>query len=140
MYEESEKFSESKSSDWGCCLNFVSFLGQFEPGDAHKSVAFKKACSSIELLIHFTNFVMSIHVFFVSNSIFYFSLEYLWSHEFSVWKLPSNCFFNSLSASGCLMISATWLINFQMVHLFYMSLSSLYLFSIQQLRKLITEM
>ena len=38
------------------------------------------------------------------------------------------------------MISATWSINFQMVFLFYMSLSSVYLFSIQQLKALIAEM
>ena len=38
------------------------------------------------------------------------------------------------------MIYANWLINFQMAFLFYMSLSFVYLFSNQQLRKLMAEM
>ena len=37
-------------------------------------------------------------------------------------------------------ISVTWSINFQMALLFFMSLSSIYLFSIQQLKALIAEM
>ena len=115
---------------------------------------YKKACSSIEVLIGFTNsrsshrgcfikicvlkkfekFTQSLfnkvtehlrttasvipsfqYTLFISHSIFYFSLEYLWSHGLSVWKLPSTCLLNPLSASGFLMICATWLINFQMV-------------------------
>ena len=61
---------------------------------------------------------------FISNFIVYFSLEYLWSHKFLVWKSPSSCLLNSLSADGWLIISVTWLINFQIVLRFYMSLSS----------------
>ena len=37
------------------------------------------------------------------------------------------------------MISATWPINFQMIFLSYMSLSSVCLFIIQQLKQLITD-
>ena len=76
------------------------------------------------------------------NTRFYKPLHFLlepWIlmvHEFSVWKLPSNCLLNPLSSSGFLRISATWLINFQMIFLLYMSLSSVYLFSIQQLQYL----
>ena len=146
-------------------LDFACFFSQ--PG-----VAYKKACSSIEVLIGFINsrsshrrcpikigvlkkfekFKVAEHLrttasvipsfqytLFISHSIFYFSLEYLWSHGLSVWKLPSTCLLNPLSASGYLMICATWLINFQIV-LFYMKLSSVYLVSFQQLRKLIAEM
>ena len=43
------------------------------------------------------------------------------------------------STSGCWMISVTWSINFQMIFLFYMSLSLPCLFSICQLRKLLAE-
>ena len=59
----------------------------------------------------------------------------------SGWPLlfSSSCLLNSISTSGCLMISATWSINFQMVFLFYMSLSLPCLFSICQLRKLLAE-
>ena len=118
-------------------------------------VAYKKACSSIEVLIGFINsrssqrkFPIKIGVLkkyekfteslffikvtehlrttasvipsfqctlYISLSSFYFSLEYLWSHGLSVWKLPSTCLLNPLSASGFLMICATWLINFQTV-------------------------
>ena len=67
---------------------------------------------------------------------------------FFVWKLPSSCLLSSLSASGCSIIFVTWSINFQMVFLFYMSLSSLMaflfymrwawgLFSIRQLKELL---
>ena len=42
-------------------------------------------------------------------------------------QLPSSCLLNLTLASGCLkMISVTWLINFQMVFIFFMSLSSLF--------------
>ena len=92
-------------------LKGVRFFFFSQPG-----VAYKQAYSSIEVII-------------------YFSLEYLWSHG----KLPSTCLLNPLSASVYLMISATWLINFQIV-LFHMKLSSVYLVSFQQLRKLIAEM
>ena len=121
-------------------------------------VAYKQAISSIEVQINlknsqtlfFNKFVEHLRTtasvipsfqctLFISHSIFYFSLEYLWSHGLSVWKLPSTCLLNPLSASGYLMICATWLINFQIV-LFYMKLSSVYLVSFQQLRKLIAEM
>ena len=116
-------------------------------------VAYKKSCSSTEVLIGFVNsrsshrrcpmkigqkfkrvsqslFFNKVaehlrttasvipsfqYTLFISHSIFYFSLEYLWSHGLSVWKLPSTCLLNPLSASGFLMICATWLINFQMV-------------------------
>ena len=54
-------------------------------------------------------------------------------------SLKVACVLNPLSVLCFLMICATWLINFQMV-LFYMRLSSVYLVSIQQLRKLIAEM
>ena len=44
MDEESEYFSNSKSSASGCCIC------QFQPGVAHKIVAYKKqACNSIDL-------------------------------------------------------------------------------------------
>ena len=73
--------------------------------------------SSIQVLIDFINSVIAIHVIFIRNFIFYFSLGLL--HEFSVWKLSSSCLLNWLSVSGCLMISATWWINFPMVLPFY---------------------
>ena len=142
--------------------DFVCFF-LFQAG-----IHYKKASSSIEVLIGFTNSrnshrrCSSVHslflnkaaehllttasvipslqyTLFITHSIFYFSLEYLWLHGLSVWKLPSNCLLNPLSVSCFLMICAAWLINFQMV-LFYMRLSSVYLVSIQQLRKLIVEM
>ena len=73
--------------------------------------------SSIQVLIDFINSVIAIHVIFIRNFIFYFSLGLL--HEFSVWKLSSSCLLNWLSVSVCLMISATWWINFPMVLPFY---------------------
>ena len=92
-------------------LNGVRFCFFSQPG-----VGYKQVYSSIEVII-------------------YFSLEYLWSHG----KLPSTYLLNPISASGYLMISATWLINFQIV-LFHMKLSSVYLVNFQQLRKLIAQM
>ena len=86
---------------------------------------------SIEVLIDLINLVIAIHNFFKKATVVYFSIEYLWQKEFLVSKLPSSCLVNTLSASGCLLISVTWLINFQMVFVFYMSLSSVCLFSIQ---------
>ena len=95
--------------------------------------------SSIEVLIDFVNSVLH-ETFFISNYPFCTSAwSYLWSHEYSVWKLSSNCLLNPLSAFGCLMISVTWSINFQVVFLFYMSFSSLYLFSTRQLREMLAE-
>ena len=67
-------------------------------------------------------------------------LEYFWSHKFSVWKLPSSCLLNPLSACGWLIISATLSINFQIAFRFPMSLSSIFLFSIQQITAVIAEM
>ena len=119
----------------------------FQPG-----VAYKKACSSIEVLIGFTNsrsshrgcfikigvlkkfekFTQSLfnkvtehlrttasvipsfqYTLYISLSTFYFSLEYLWSHGLSVWKLPSTFLLNPLSVSGFLVI--VQMFNFQMV-------------------------
>ena len=34
------------------------------------------------------------YTLFISHFMFYFSLEYLWSHGLSVWKLPSTCLLN----------------------------------------------
>ena len=45
--EESELFSNSKSSALECCLAFAWFFCQFQPGVANKSVSYKKkACKS----------------------------------------------------------------------------------------------
>ena len=52
-------------------------------GVTYESVGYKKGCSSIEVLIDFINSVIAIHVFHKQLH-FYFSLEDLWSHEFSV--------------------------------------------------------
>ena len=95
-------------------------------------------CSSIQVLIDFINSVIAIHVIFIRNFVFYFRLGLL--HEFSVWKLSSSCLLNRLSASGYLMISATWWINFPIVLFFYMSLSSVCLLSVRQLTVLLAEM
>ena len=54
----------------------------------------------------------------------------------SVWKLPNICLLNSVSFSGCLMIFATWLINFQMSFLFCMSFSSFGLLNCRQITAL----
>ena len=55
------------------------------------------------VLIDLINCAIILHVFY---------------KQLSVWKLPYSCLLNSISASGRLMISATWSINFQMVLLF----------------------
>ena len=141
--KETNNFQKAKVQPKG--VRFWLFFSQ--PG-----VAYKKTCSSIEVLIGFTDsrsshrgwfikigvlkefekFTESLFnkvtehlrttasvIFLHSNthrhSIFYFSLEYVWSHGLSVWKLLSSCLLNPLSASGFLMICANWLINFQMV-------------------------
>ena len=164
--KEANNFQKQKFS-----LRVLDFAFFFQPG-----VAYKQACSSIEVIMGFINSRSShrrcsikvgvlknlknshtrttgsviqiiyntIQLFiqyklFISHSMFYFSLEYLCSHGFSAWKLPSTCLLNPFSVSGYLMICTTWLINFQIV-LFYMKLSSVYLFSFQQIRKLIAEM
>ena len=85
-----------------------------------------------------------IHAFFTSVSI---SLQ---SHEFSTWKLHNNYLLNPLSAFGCLTAAGFWRnfslflfefwsVGFQMVLLFSMSLSSVCLVSIRQLRKLLAK-
>ena len=142
--KEANKCQKAKVQPKG--IRFCLFFSQH-------GVAYKKACSSIEVLTGFVNSRSSHrrcpikigqkfesvsqglffdkvaehlrttasvipsfqYTLFISLSIFYFSLEYLWSHGLSVWKLPSTCLLNPLSASGFLMICATWLINFQMV-------------------------
>ena len=93
--------------------------------------------SSIEVLIAFINSVITLHVFFISNSIFLKLL--MVALIFSLKVAKSSCLLNSLSASGWLIISATRSINFQMVFSFYISLSSLCLFSIRQLRELLAD-
>ena len=40
--EGTEKFSNSESSAWECCLAFANC--QFQPGVAYLSVAYKKVC------------------------------------------------------------------------------------------------
>ena len=70
----------------------------------------------------------------------------LWNRmkSYTMWcehGLPISCLFNPHSASGLIFVS--WSINFQMtfyMNLFYMNLSSVYLFSIHQLKALIAEM
>ena len=142
--KEANKCQKAKVQPKG--IRFCLFFSQH-------GVAYKKACSSIEVLTGFVNSRSSHrrcpikigqkfervsqglffdkvaehlrttasvipsfqYTLFISLSIFYFSLEYLWPHGLSVWKLPSTCLLNPLSASGFLMICATWLINFQMV-------------------------
>ena len=78
-----------------------------------------------------------IHVFLQATPIFTSASSCLRSHLFSAWKLHSSCLLNPLSAFGCLtaqsfdkiflyffMISDTWSVDYQMVLLFYVSLSS----------------
>ena len=84
--------------------------------------------SSIEVLTDFINSVIAMNVFYKQLT-FLFSLKLL----MVAWKLPSSCLLNPPSASGCFMISVTCLMNFQVVFLFCMSLSSVCLFSILQL-------
>ena len=83
----------------------------------------------------FIHSVIAIHVFLKQ---FHFLrqpriLPIAWMFSLKVaWELLTQ---STLSLS--LIISVTWSINFRMVFLFYMSLNSVYLFSIQQLRALI---
>ena len=54
MDEESEYFSNSKSSASGCCIC------QFQPGVAHKIVAYKKqACNSIDLTYESSCYILT---------------------------------------------------------------------------------
>ena len=125
--KEANNFQKAKVQNKG--VRFCLFFFLFQPGVAYKSVAYKEACSYIEVLMGFINsrsshwrysikiaFLKKFEIFtvffnkvaeqlrttafvtpslqctlFKNHSIFNFSLEYLWSHERSVWKLPSNC-------------------------------------------------
>ena len=79
--------------------------------------------SSIELrMILLTPWLQ--HAFFTSAS------SYVWLHEFSLWNFPGSCLLNTLSASGCIMISADWSINFQ---IFFSTWSWVCLFRICQI-------
>ena len=62
--------------------------------------------SSNQVLIDFIKPIIVIHAFFFkkkkkkATAFSYISLEYLQSHECSVWKLPSSCLVNPPSASA----------------------------------------
>ena len=96
--------------------------------------------SSVRVLIDFINSVIAIHVFYEQVHCLLHPRILIWLHKFSVWKLPCSCLLNPLSACDWFIISVSWSIKFQMVFRFYISLSSVYLFSIQQLRALFAEM
>ena len=99
------------------------------------SITWSKFINSVQLLSCSFQYT-----FFLSpNTCFTSASSYLWSHEFPVWKLSSSCLLNPVSASGCLITSTDWSINFLMIFLFYMSLSSVCPFSICQLRKCLHE-
>ena len=89
--------------------------------------------SSIKVIIDFIGSITAVHVIFIRHFMFSFSLELL--DEFLV-----CCLLNRLAASGGLMISVTWSINFPMVLLFYVSLSSVYLLTVCQLTELLAGM
>ena len=85
--------------------------------------------------VDFINSVIAIHVFVTSNSIFLHQPRTLTNAQ------SESCLAVTYSIHfQPLITSVTWSINFQMVFLFYISFSSVYLFSIQQLRALIAEM
>ena len=94
--------------------------------------------SFIEVLIDFINSIITLHVF-------YKQLHFLLQPQvtYSCMNFQSeSCLAVAYSIEfqlDCLIISAPWSINFQMVFLFYMSLSSLCLFSIHQLTELLAE-
>ena len=75
--------------------------------------------SSIKVIIDFISSITAVHVIFIRHFMFSFSLELL---------------------DGGLMISVTWSINFPMVLLFYVSLSSVYLLTVCQLTELLAGM
>ena len=101
-------FTNSRSNHRGCSIK-IGVLRRFEKFSLFFNKVAEHLRTTASVIPSFQ------YTLFISHSIFYFSLEYLWSHGLSVWKLPSTCLLNPLSASGFLMICATWLINFQTV-------------------------
>ena len=90
--------------------------------------------------IDFINSVIAMQYTFFYKPLHFFTLVSNIYDRMTV--LSENCLASAYSTtfSLSLIISVTWLTNFRMAFLFYMSLSSVYLFSIQPLRALIAEM
>ena len=101
-------FTNSRSNHRGCSIK-IGVLRRFEKFSLFFNKVAEHLRTTASVIPSFQ------YTLFISHSIFYFNLEYLWSHGLSVWKLLSTCLLNPLLASGFLMICATWLTNFQMV-------------------------